>query len=137
MNTEITAKTSIRSPACYHGALEYFSSITGISKQKKLSFTDLEQLRHKKKLKYKASDIAVVDTTGDTHPYMLEQLRYDSRGIEAAMFIVSVNRPLEEFGIEYKAVGNYRDDLGGGWHSNTPLYEYSGFYFAYMECSCY
>jgi hypothetical protein len=126
-------------PGCYHRLIEYLSEKTGISVTKEIVCkTVWKKSPHtgKNKLVYRAYDITVVDKDGQRHPFMENEKRFDKRGIEADYFIVSITRPVDEFGVKINNAGNYRDSLGGGWHSNCNLYEVDGKYFAMMECSC-
>lgn len=132
-------KYSRQDPGCYHRMLEYLSIKTGIDLFKDVvvkSVWKTSPHTGKKKLIHPASNITVVDNEGGTHPYMLDQRRYDLRGIEANHFVVSLVRSSDEFGITINHAGNYRDSLGGGWYSNCHLLEVDGRYFATMECAC-
>lgn len=129
------------SPSCYHGALEYASQITGISARKELSFFKHEYIRTKPnskgktKLKYYSHDIRVETVCGKIVSYFPSpNTRFDAL-YEAKRFIVTVNRPLDEFGLEWRNAGQYKDSLGGGWHSMVSLYNHHDFYYADMECA--
>ena len=134
-------------PSCYHGALELFSNITGISKTKEIYFQKLEHIRtqpnknrnssykFKSKLKYSADRIKIETECGKTVSYFpFPNVRFD-KIYEAKRIIVTINRVLQDFGLEYEHVGNYKESLGGGWHTDTPLYRYKDFYFAYLDCA--
>jgi hypothetical protein len=126
-------------PGCYHRLIEYLAQKTGISANKEIvtkSVWKTSQHTGKKKLVYRACDITVVDKEGNRHLFMENEKPFDKRGIEADYFIVSITRPVDEFGVKINNAGNYRDSLGGGWYSNCNMYEVDGKYFAYMECSC-
>lgn len=126
-------------PGCSHRLREYLSEKTGISLTKDMVIKNVYKVsKHtgKKKLQYRATDITVVDKSGNIFPFMKDQKRYDLHGVDVDYFIVNVPRAIEEFGIKVNNVGNYRDSLSGGWYSNCELVEVDGRYFAYMECAC-
>lgn len=129
------------SPSCYHGALDYASQITGLSVRKEILLYKHEHLRTKPnskgktKLKYYSYDIRVETACGKTVSYFpMPNIRFDSL-YEAKRFIVTVNRHIDEFGLDFVNVGKYKDSLGGGWHSMVNLYKHNNFYYADMECA--
>jgi hypothetical protein len=121
---------------------------SGISKTKELTFDSVDKIRtkphkhrvstgkFKSKLLYKADKIKVILEDGSTISYIQGDKRYDLAGYVAKGFIVTVNRKLEEFGVEYESAGNHKDSLGGGWHSDVAMFRHKDFYFAFIECSC-
>lgn len=134
-------------PSCYHGALEYAALITGISKTKEIYITKAEYLRtnpnknrnssikFKSKLKYPAANIRIETSCGKTVSYFpLLNTRYDAI-YEFKRAIITVNRPLNDFGLEWEKVGEYKDSLGGGWHSMVAIYKHNDFYYADTECA--
>lgn len=125
-------------PGCYHSALEYLSKLTGTPQTKEIIVKDMSGLRNKsgRKLEYPSRNITVIDREGNRHPYMTTNSeRFDVKGIIADHFIVTVNKRLEEFGVEIKREGTYNDSLGGGWSQNVPMYSINGKYFADMDCA--
>lgn len=132
-------------PGCYHDALEYCEKKTGIPRNKDIFFDSVEKLynkphphaqKPKRKLKFKAYDIYVIDANGKSWQFYDNHKRFDERGIVAKQFRVSVLRPLSEFGVEIKYVKDYQDSLGGGWSSMVSRYQIDDKYFADMECTC-
>lgn len=127
-----------QSPGCYHSLLKYLSELTGISETKDIIIKDLKGLRNKsgKRLAYRASHITVVDCSGDKHSYMIDNKRFDERGITLDHFLVQIRRPIEEFNIELKFEGNYQDSLEGGWSCTISLFSINNQFFApSMECA--
>jgi hypothetical protein len=131
-------------PGCYHSALYYCSEQTGISRTKEVKVKNMAGLRNKsgKQLAYKSDRIFVIDKEGNRFSYMQSGAylgcakRFDQCGIIADHFMVAIDRPLSEFGLEIKDAGNYNDSLGGGWSQNVSMISINGNYFAYMDCAC-
>jgi hypothetical protein len=132
-------------PGCYHSAIKYLAGIENTSAYKTLVFDSSDKLyrqtkssnpKKKFKLNFYSHQIKVIDKDGVSHNYIENHLRYNFRGIEAARFEVEVLKNFEDFKTPINKAGNYKDSLGGGWHSNCQLYEINGSYFAMMECSC-
>lgn len=137
------------SPSCFHFALDYFSKLTSISKTKEIYFDKIEHIRtrphknrnqakkFKSKLLYKSDNIKVETECGKIVSWFPKpNLRFDECGYIAKRFTVSVNRKLEEFGVEIHNAGMYVDCLGGGWMQNIHLYRHNEFYFAPgMDCA--
>lgn len=134
-------------PSCYHGAIEYAHSLTGISKTKEIYIYNHEHLRttphknrvnkgkFKSKLKYPAASIRIETTCGKIVSYFpLPHLRFDAL-YEFKRAIITVNTPLNDFGLDWIKCGQYKDSLGGGWHSMVGLYKHNDFYYADIECA--
>lgn len=136
---------SKNNPGCYHAAIKYLAEIESTSPYKTLTFDKVESLylttksknpKKRKRLAYKSYKIKAIDAKGNEFPFYDNNLRFDARGVVAVRFEVEVLKRFEDFKAEVKNAGNYKDSLGGGWHSNCQLFEISGNYFAMMECSC-
>lgn len=136
--TEFQREYTKDNPGCYHSLLNYLSGITSIERRKDIIIKNMNGLRQGKRLKYRSCDITVVATDGNKYSYMqADSKRFDSVGIVAEYFIVSVNKSIEEFGIKLNNAGGYQDSLGGGWYSKCHLVQHNGNYFVPdMECAC-
>lgn len=124
-------------PGCYHSMIDYLSEITGISKRKDIRLDNVWMFKSgKKRLRFKSHNITVVDKDGQKHSYIDSQnKRFDQRGIVADYFIANITRPIEEFGIEIKSIGTYKDSLGGGWYQNVSMLQINDKFFAMMDCA--
>lgn len=148
-------------PTCFHGALNYLSSLTGISKKKEIILKDISHTRHPGrngktgKLAYPCYNIFVII---EGKKYWCPQkkqikggesvwvLRNEPFGSEQSEFPIStqfdsvgvvVNRTISEFGIEPERIGGYKDSLGGGWYQNCTMYKVGNCYYVPdMECAC-
>jgi hypothetical protein len=131
-------------PGCFHQLSEYLSKLTGLSIRVPLIIKDREGLLRnpkakRKQLGYRSYDITVISIDGKRVSYMQEgNIRYDEAfpNLVVDHYEVMIYRPHNSFGIELTYVGNYRDSLGGGWHTTVSLFEHNGNYFApAMECT--
>lgn len=131
-------ENTYHNPGCYHSMISYLSEISGISAKKDIEVNSVWNTMKsgKKKLKFKSWNITVVDKDGNKYAYMQAgNKRFDQCGIIADKFIVSVTRNMNEFGIEVKSAGSYKDSLGGGWHQMVQRYQINDKYFAMMDCA--
>jgi hypothetical protein len=62
-----------------------------------------------------------VTESGDIVEYYSENSRFDQKGIVAKEFIVTRQRALVDFNVEFAVVGKYKDCEGG--YSMVPLYK--------------
>lgn len=133
-----TEKFTKEDPGTTYEMLSYLSEITGISRRKEIEVNSLDKLRrktgsrtkNKTVLIYPACDIEVI-INGERIPYMLtHNIRFDAEYKEVPeKFIVTVDRPVSDFGVEIKHAGTYKNCLGGGWHENTNLLRINDKYF--------
>lgn len=131
-------------PGCYHSMMAYLSEVSGMPTTKTISFDRSESLykmphpksmKQKRKLLYKSYHITVIDWDGNPQPFMLNNIRWDERGVKARRFDVEVDRDVDEFNVPIESAGKYKDSLGGGWYSIIPLYRIHNQFFApAMEC---
>jgi hypothetical protein len=63
-----------------------------------------------------------VTESGDIVEYYSENSRFDQKGIVAKEFIVTRQRALVDFNVEFAVVGKYKDCEGGAG-SMVPLYK--------------
>lgn len=150
------------SPTCFHGALDYLSKLTGISRKKEIILDNIEATRYKTKngkssLLYPAFNIFVIingtkywrprkkQIKGGSFLWLLQEIPTDYNPIDVEFPIdtkfdvvgVVVNRAIEEFGIPIEKVGSYKDSLGGGWYTNCTMYKVGECYYVpNMECTC-
>lgn len=134
-------KGTKQNPDSLSEACEYFSDLSGIPTTKTIHLHIHELYkkvetngRQKNKLLYPAESITVIEvesllsSSGKKHPYMLDNMRYDQRGIEANVATVVVNVPIYDFGIKFDRVGNYQDWEGDGYYT-CGLYKFGNYYF--------
>jgi hypothetical protein len=133
------------SPGCYHSMIRYLATKEQTEVYKLLRFNTKQELyastKSKKKpfrLKYRSYDIRVIDGNGDSHQFILGQLRYDhpTRNITLDHFIVKVMKGMSDFTTVVKSAGSYTDSLGGGWTQKVSMYKVDDNYFADMDCAC-
>jgi hypothetical protein len=151
------------SPTCFHGALDYLSKLTGISRKKEIVLSNIEATRTKPNKKgrtellFTASNIFVV-INGKKYWFPRQQMikggekvyyvSKDANSLESTTIIlpvntkfdivgVVINRAIDEFGIISEKIGPYKDSLGGGWYHNCTMYKVgSCYYVPDMECAC-
>lgn len=129
-------------PAGVHATAKFMSELSGISTTYEQRYPTLDSMSYstkhkppKRKVIYPASEIKVVTESGeivDYHSgYHAGNQRFDKLGIVAKEFIVTRRRTLDEFKIEYKSVGKYKDCEGNGWYCMVTLFKITGheFYF--------
>jgi hypothetical protein len=82
------------------------------------------QTQTKRKVIFPAAYIKVVTESGDIVEYYSENSRFDQKGIVAKEFIVTRQRALVDFNVEFAVVGKYKDCEGGAgtlWYRFTKL----------------
>jgi len=130
--------TSPSNPAGFYEASTYFSKLTGISKTYEIKLDSVRSKpknfpnklkKQKSKLLYASDAITVVDSSGNRHPYMSSNMRYDQRGIVADHFLVVQWTKLQDYGLTFIEAGTYKDSEGGGWYSKHSMLRYNDFYF--------
>lgn len=131
-------------PGCYHALLNRLSTTTGITRTKELGLNKIDSIYRttkmgKKKLQYAAAKIKVVVRGAGTVEYYDNGKRWDEKidKSEFVGYLVEINRPINEFGIEVLPAGKYKDDCGGGAYYAIQRVLVDGEYFApNMECRC-
>jgi hypothetical protein len=84
----------------------------------------------KRKVIFPAAYIKVVTESGDIVEYYSENSRFDQKGIVAKEFIVTRQRALVDFNVEFAVVGKYKDEGGAGtlWYRLYKIKDHD-FYF--------
>jgi hypothetical protein len=79
--------------------------------------------KHKPKKSNFPNAYKVVTESGDIVEYYSENSRFDQKGIVAKEFIVTRQRALVDFNVEFAVVGKYKDTRRAGtlWYRFTKL----------------
>jgi hypothetical protein len=117
-------------PASTYTTAKFMSELSGIPMNYEEKYPTLNSMcystKHKppkRKVIFPAAYIKVVTESGDIVEYYSENSRFDQKGIVAKEFIVTRQRALVDFNVEFAVVGKYKDCEGGGWYSMVPLYK--------------
>jgi hypothetical protein len=139
-------------PGCIHDMQRYLSELSGLptTTVEKMTYRDVFDTTPTggRKCKYPSYNVNFV-IDGKEVGFLTKQMRkgnipvltngvkdfpYD---VDIDYFLVTVRRPLADYGIPYINLGKvYKDSLGGGWYSKCELFQVNDQYFANMECTC-
>jgi len=150
-------------PGSNIGLSKYLSEITGISEIKVIETNNKDDLywhfpnrKRKRLLRYHSGAIECIkDGISYRFPASVQQRLVkiedkDFMFLKDKSSYITLNRdfdfdfykahfwrPIQDFNIELKGAGSYKDCLGGGWYSKVQMFEHNGNYFApNMEVSC-
>jgi hypothetical protein len=139
------AEHTKESPGCYHSMIKYLADKENTDQYKILRINTHQELYTKTasrkrpmKLICRSYDLKVIDKEGISHPFIIDQLRYDhvKRAIIPDHFLIKLMKDTTDFTTPVKAAGGYTDCLGGGWTQRVSMYKVDDHYFADMDCAC-